>query len=103
MSPSGVYVATGGDEGVLRLWKVKYVNNNVSGVTLEREIAMHSAQINAVGFTSDSNIVFSGSSDHTCRLFSVSDGKQLRCLSFSVPRLGRPLEFRACTYLLEYF
>jgi WD40 repeat protein len=96
MSPSGVYVATGGDDGVLRVWKVKYVSNNINGLAMERELAMHSAQINSVGFTADSSVVFSGSSDHTCRLFSVRDGKQLQCLSFTLPRLNQQLSFPAC-------
>ena len=99
MSASTAYIATGGDNGILRLWKVKYQNNNINSVALDKEIAMHSAQINGVAFNGGSDLVFSASSDKTCRVFSVKDGKQLRCLSFSVPPLNTKFEFRSCLYL----
>ena len=98
MSPSGAYIATGGTEGVLRIFKVKYSNNNVSSVVLEKELPMHSAQINAVGFTPKSDLVFSASSDRTCRIFNTRDWKQVRCLSFGLPSLNTKFEFRAATF-----
>ncbi len=98
MSQSGAYIATGGDEGILRLWKVKYLNNNVNSILPDKELPMHSAQINAVCFSPNSELVFSASSDRTCRVFSVKDGKPLHCLSFGVPGIPNNFEFRACAF-----
>lgn len=91
-----MYVATGGSDCILRLWRVKYVSNNINGVILEKQMGPHLGQINGVVFSAASDLVFSASSDKTCRVFSVKDGKQLHCLSFSVPNIGHPLDFRAC-------
>ena len=98
MSPSGAHIATGGDDGVLRLWKVRYLNNNINSVLLEREMPVHSAQINSVAFNAASDVVYSASSDRTCRVFSIRDGRQLQCLSFGVPTISTKFEFRSCAY-----
>jgi len=98
MSPTGDFIATGGSSGILRIYRAKYQNNNLNSVSLEKEIAMHSAQINSVGFGLKGEYVFSASIDKTCRIYSTKDWKQLRCLSLGLPNLNTKLEFRVAAF-----
>jgi len=81
MSSKGDFIAAGGIDGVLRIFRVKYSSNKVNSLMPEKELAVHSAQINAVGFSPKGDVLFSASSDKTCRIFSTQDWKLLHCLS----------------------
>lgn len=94
MSTKGELIVAGGMDGIVRVFKVRYSNNNVNSVVLEKELAVHSAQINAVGFSAKDDILFSASSDKTCKVFSTQDWKLLHSLSLGASTLGGNLEFR---------
>jgi len=96
LSPNGTVIATGGSEGILRLWKVRYDRNNINGVVFDRQMNAHLEKINGIAFNLTGELVFSASSDRTCRVYNVKDGRQIHCLSLSIPNIGRKLEFRAC-------
>jgi WD40 repeat protein len=92
MSAKGDFIAAGGVDGVLRVFRVKYSNNKVNSLVPEKELAVHSAQINAVGFNSKGDVLFSASSDRTCRIFSTQDWKLLHCLTLETA--ATKFEFR---------
>jgi WD40 repeat protein/nucleoside phosphorylase len=69
-SPSGDLVATGHDDGSVRLWDV------VSGQAI-RVLDGHSARVWSVAFAPDGQTLASGSSDHTVRLWDVNTGRFL--------------------------
>ena len=99
MSSRGDFIATGGLSGILKIFRVKFVANKVNSVTLEKELPVHSAQINVVGFNLKGDILFSASSDRTCRIFSTRDWHQLHCLSLGVPSIDTKFEFRGALYI----
>ncbi len=69
LSPDGKWLATGEDEGYVRLWKTSPL----------RQVAVmeHSSQINAVAFSPDGKEVASASDDKTIALWNVGSRKRI--------------------------
>ncbi|XXY46486.1 pentapeptide repeat-containing protein [Sorangium sp. So ce269] len=70
-SPSGDLLATGHDDGSVRLWDA------VSGQAI-REMAGHLGAVNSVAFSAEGRALASGSNDKTVRLWEVESGRALR-------------------------
>ncbi len=66
-SPDGRIVATGGQDGAVRLWDV------ATGDEIRR-LRGHTAEVNAVAFGPDGSLVASASSDGTLRLWDSASG-----------------------------
>ena len=63
-SHNGKYIATGGTEGILRLW-------DVASFTMVAEIAGHSNTINSLQFTPDDKQIVTGGEDGSIFLWCV--------------------------------
>lgn len=73
-SPDGKMVASGGQDGFLRVWET-----TAWGLKFKKKI--HEQPINSVVFSPDSRVIASGSSDHTAALWSATDGALLQSLA----------------------
>jgi WD40 repeat protein/Uma2 family endonuclease/energy-coupling factor transporter ATP-binding protein EcfA2 len=73
LSPSGRLCATGGDEGVVRLWEAG------TGFLL-RPLSGHQGAISALAFSADETLVFSAARDFTVRLWEAHTGRLARTL-----------------------
>ena len=67
VSPDGSQIATGGFDGVVRVW-------DLSDGQLRRTLEGHFARVTSVEFTSDGSLLVSGSEDGTARIWNVQGG-----------------------------
>ncbi|WP_437757499.1 pentapeptide repeat-containing protein [Sorangium sp. So ce1389] len=72
-SPRGDLLATGHDDGSVRLWDA------FSGQAI-RGMAGHLGPVNSVAFSADGRTLASGADDRTVRLWEVTSGRALRVL-----------------------
>lgn len=73
LSPSGRLCATGGEDGVVRLWEAG------TGFLL-RPLVGHQGAISALAFSADETLIFSASRDFTLRLWEAHTGRPVRTL-----------------------
>ena len=72
-SPDGGSIATGNDDGALRLW-------SVDGPRRLRVLTGHSGPVRSLAFSPDGKRIASGSKDRTLRIWSSTEGRSLRRL-----------------------
>ena len=68
LSPDGKLAATGGDDGVVKLWDA------ATGEPLEKSFT-HRGEVRALAFSRDGKFLATGSGDRTARLWNVATGK----------------------------
>jgi WD40 repeat protein len=78
-SPVGGCVASGGQDGIIRIW-------DVATRTQIAECAGHTDWVSTVAYSRDGGTIASGSDDETIRVWDVSTGQQL--MQFSSPGRG---------------
>jgi WD40 repeat protein len=69
----GRLLATGGNDGQLRLW-------DVSTKPLSQSFKGHKDSINSVAFSSDGKFIATGSDDETARLWDITTGQTIKIL-----------------------
>jgi WD40 repeat protein len=74
-SPDGAWIATGGSDGVVRVWDASSI-----GVIDRPALALrgHTDEVYALAFSGDGRVLASGSRDGSARTWSIPDGKLLR-------------------------
>jgi sugar lactone lactonase YvrE len=72
-SPDGKYLASGGKDGIIRLW-------DAAKGTLVRSFKGHTKAVKAVAFSGDGAKLVSGSEDQTARVWEVKTAKPLHVL-----------------------
>jgi Caspase domain/WD domain, G-beta repeat len=80
LSPDGAALATGGRDGVLRLW-------SMAG-ELQRELKGHSAAVRDAAFSPDGRLLASSSSDDTVRIWDVQSGREAALLKGHANRVN---------------
>lgn len=76
----GQHVATGHDDGVVRIWDIEDPEKFT-------ELAHHERPISAVAFTTDGQLLAAASEDRTISIWNVQDGKLLRTLKGHTDRI----------------
>lgn len=71
VSPDGVYLAYGGQDGTIRMRDAQ------TGLPLARPFQGHSRNINSIAFSPDGNFIVSGSDDKTIRVWDTRSGQQI--------------------------
>lgn len=77
-SPDGMQLASGSDDGTIRLWDV------ATGQEVQR-FEGHTDYVNSVAFSPDGTQVASGSDDETIRLWGVATGREIDQLDHGYP------------------
>lgn len=78
LSPDGRYIASGGDDNLIKLWDV------ASGKEIRS--LHHKARVFDIDFSLDSKFIYSVCFDETVNIWEVSTGKQLRTFRISVDK-----------------
>jgi WD40 repeat protein len=77
-SPQGDRVASGDDEGGLRLWRQPNgPAGSGKGWVVERQLAGHNGSITGIRFTPDGRRLVTASGDRTCNQWDVATGQEL--------------------------
>jgi WD40 repeat protein len=73
-SPDGEVLATGSDDGTVRLW-------DVSGGGLREELTGHDQGVLSLAFDPQSDVLVSGSTDQTVRLWETATGAPITSIA----------------------
>jgi WD40 repeat protein/serine/threonine protein kinase len=82
-SKSGDRLASGDDDGVVRIWQRGHGVD--SAWVVEHEFSGHNGSITGLRFTPDGSRLITASGDHTCGQWDVASGEELRQLTLSHP------------------
>lgn len=75
-SPNGQWLASSGDDCVIRLWAMAPLSEGVTNPpSLIRKLSEHTALVHALCFTPDSQQLISGSEDKTIKVWAVETGR----------------------------
>lgn len=77
-SPDGVYLATGAEDRVIRVWDI--VNGRV-----KLKLTGHTQDIYSLDWTRDGKSIVSGSGDHTVKIWDPESGACLKTLVSGLP------------------
>src|SRR5258708_15331603 len=81
-SPNGQWLASGGDDKVVRLWRVSpgSAGQPTQFASDAQVLKGHFGAVNTVSFSPDSKVLVSGSQDASIILLAVSSGGQITIL-----------------------
>jgi WD40 repeat protein len=78
--PDAAFLATGHDDGVVRLW-------DAAGHSLVREFRLHTRSVSALAFTADGSRLATAGEDKAIGVWNVDDGRRLATLSGHTDRI----------------
>lgn len=80
-SPNGLFLATAGEDRIIRIWK----SDSLESVA---ELHGHEGSITSIAWLPDNSQLVSGADDHSIRLWDVATGKQMQKLFDGRTRVG---------------
>eukprot|EP00922_Rhytidocystis_sp_ex-Travisia-forbesii_P013608 GHVS01020359.1.p1 GENE.GHVS01020359.1~~GHVS01020359.1.p1 ORF type:complete len:446 (+),score=24.41 GHVS01020359.1:107-1444(+) len=106
-SPSGELLITGGDEKILRVWRLELPSNGrLQGTTGENamqlvaELKGHNGDVKDCAITADSLTAATCASDNTFRLWDIKTGQMLHSQEMDNPKnKQQKLVFRCCRFV----
>lgn len=92
-SPDGKFIATGGLDGIVRLWRVTKPREEP---TLHQTCTKH-AEVNDFDFSPDSSILAASDDSGVCRIYDVATGEEKSTIKYAGPK--GPLSIRGVKFI----